>query len=151
MRSSTRLIGKDSSALLRNARWILGRTPQPFLGTRAKSSTLLVPHPEVPARHWPGTPSQYRQDNRLYRQMRIGAAHRELPHSQVEYFVTPGYTLVPRTLWLRRFSSSALLTGAFLWHKARDDPWWLGKIPIKPRPRLFRLTPASFGSSITWA
>ena len=30
-------------------------------------------------RYWAGTPDQHRQTNRLYRQMRIGAAQRELP------------------------------------------------------------------------
>ena len=29
-------------------------------------------------RYWAGTPDQYRQTNRLYRRMRIGAAQREL-------------------------------------------------------------------------
>ena len=29
-------------------------------------------------RYWSVTPSQHRQTNRLYRQMRVGAAHREL-------------------------------------------------------------------------
>ena len=79
-------------------------------------------------RYWSGTPSQHRQTNRLYRQMRIGAAHRELSRSRGEIFLAPGYSLVPRTLWLRRFSSSPLPAGAHLWYKARDGLWWLGKV-----------------------
>ena len=60
--------------------------------------------------------------------MRIGAAHRELSRSRGEIFLAPGYSLVPRTLWLRRFSSSPLPAGAHLWYKARDGLWWLGKV-----------------------
>ena len=85
-------------------------------------------------RYWSGTPSQHRQANRLYRQMRIGAAHRELSRARGEIFLAPGYSLVPRTLWLRRFSSSALPAGAHLWYKARDGLWWLGKIAHQASP-----------------
>ena len=65
-------------------------------------------------RHWSGTPSQHRQTNRVYRPMRIGAAHRELSRSRAEIFFAPRYSLVPRTLWLHRFSSSTLPGGAHL-------------------------------------
>ena len=41
-------------------------------------------------RHWPGTPAQHRQSNRLYRQMRIGAAHCKLTRTQGEMFLAPG-------------------------------------------------------------
>ena len=79
-------------------------------------------------RYWLGTPSQHRQTNRLYRQVRIGAAHRELSRSRGEIFLAPGYSLVPRTLWLHRFSSSPLPAGAHLWYKARDGLLLLGKV-----------------------
>ena len=79
-------------------------------------------------RYWSGTPSQDRQSNRVYRQMRIGAAHREITRARGEIFLAPGYSLVPRTLWLRRFSSTTLPTGAHPWYKARNGLWWLGKV-----------------------
>ena len=60
--------------------------------------------------------------------MRIGAAHRELARTRGEVFLAPGYSLVPRTLWLQRFSSTTLPAGANLWYKARDGLWWLGKV-----------------------
>ena len=78
--------------------------------------------------YWTGTPTQHRQANRLYRQMRIGAANRELSRSRGEIFLAPGCSLVPRTLWLSGFSSSTLPAGAHLWYKARNGLWWLGKI-----------------------
>ena len=74
-------------------------------------------------RYWIGTPSQNRQTNRLCRQMRIGAANRELSRFRGEVFLSPGYNLVPRTLWLSRFSSSTLPAGAHLWYKARNCLW----------------------------
>ena len=48
-------------------------------------------------RFWSGTPSQHHHTNRLYHQMRIGAAHRKLSRSRGEIFLAPGYSLVPRT------------------------------------------------------
>ena len=60
--------------------------------------------------------------------MCIGAAHRELSRSQSQRFLAPGYTLVPRDLWLCSFSNSTLPSGAHIWYKARDGLWWLGKI-----------------------
>ena len=79
-------------------------------------------------RYWSGTPTQHRQTNRLYRQMRIGAARRELSRSRGEIFLAPGYSLVPPTLWLQHFSFSPLPSGAHIWYKARNGLWWLGKI-----------------------
>ena len=78
--------------------------------------------------YWSGTPTQHRQENRLYRHMRIGAAQRELSRSQGQIYLAPGYILVPRDLWLCTFSSTLLPPGAHLWYKARDGLWWLGKI-----------------------
>ena len=46
--------------------------------------------------------------------MRIGAAHRELSRSQGQLFLAPGYTLVPRDLWLRSLSNSTLPSGAHI-------------------------------------
>ena len=64
--------------------------------------------------------------------MRIMAAYRELARTQGETFLAPGYTLVPRTLWLQCFSSTILPAGAHtLWYKARDGLWWLGKIAYR--------------------
>ena len=62
--------------------------------------------------YWSGKPTQYRQTNRLYRQVRIGPAHRELSRSQGQLSLAPGNTLVPRDLWLRSFSNSTLPSGA---------------------------------------
>ena len=78
--------------------------------------------------YWSGTPTQHRPTNRLYRQMRIGAAHRELSRSQGQIFLAPGYSLVSRDLWLRYFCTTTLPSGAHIWYKARDGLWWLGKI-----------------------
>ena len=52
--------------------------------------------------------------------MRIGAAHRELQRFPGEIFFAPGYSLVLRSLWFNRFSSSILSAGAHLWCKARN-------------------------------
>ena len=82
--------------------------------------------------YWSGTPTQHRQANRLYRQMRIGAAQRELSRSQGQFFLAPGYSLVSRDLWLRHFSATILPSGAHVWYKARDGLWWLGKIAHRP-------------------
>ena len=78
--------------------------------------------------YWSGTPTQHRPTNRLYRQMRIGAAHRELSRSQGQIFLAPGYSLVSRDLWLCYFCTTTLPSGAHIWYKARDGLWWLGKI-----------------------
>ena len=82
----------------------------------------------------PGQSTQHCQTNRLYRRMRIGAAHRELSRSQGQLFLAPGYTLVPRDICLRNFSNSTLPSGAHVWCKARDSLWWLGKIVHRAPP-----------------
>ena len=46
--------------------------------------------------YWAGTTNQQRQTNRPYRQMRIGAAQRELSRANGERFLAPGYGCVPR-------------------------------------------------------
>ena len=97
--------------------------------------------------YWSATPSQHRQENRLYRQMRTGATQRELSRSQGQIFLAPGYTLVPRDVWFRTFSSTVLLPGAYLWYKARNGGGW-GRSPIA-LPRTPRTAPTSSGSSTT--
>ena len=77
---------------------------------------------------WVGTPNQHRQTDRLYRQMRIGAAQRELSRANGERFLAPGYGCVPRTDWLRHYSTTVFLNGAHFWYKADDGWWWLAKI-----------------------
>ena len=79
-------------------------------------------------RYWSGIPSQHRQSNRLPLQMRNGAAHTALTRTRGEIFLAFGYSLVPRTLWLKRFSSATLPAGVHLWYKARDGLWWLGNV-----------------------
>ena len=103
----------------------LGRTPQPFLRTRKQD---LQHHRRHILRYWSETPSQHRQSNRLYRQMPIGALHRKLERSRGELFFAPGYSLVPRTLWLQRFSSTTPPAGVHLWYKAPNGLWWLCKV-----------------------
>ena len=81
--------------------------------------------------NWAGTPNQHRQTNHLYRQMRIGAAQRELSRANGERFLAPGYGCVPRTVWFRHHSSTVLPNGAHLWYKVVDGLWWLGKISVR--------------------
>ena len=69
-----------------------------------------------------------RQTKRLYHQMPIGAAHRELARSQRQIVLAPGYALVSRSLWLHNFSITILFSGTHIRYKARDGLWWLGKI-----------------------
>ena len=78
-----------------------------------------------------GTPNQHRQTNRLYRQMRIGAAQRDFSRVNGERFLAPGYGCVPRANWLRHHSTTVLLNGAHFRYKADDDLWWLGKISAR--------------------
>ena len=73
--------------------------------------------------YWSGTPTQHRQEHRLYRQMHIGAAHRELSRSQGQIYLAPEHILVPHDLWRRTFSSTMLSPETHLWYKARDDLW----------------------------
>ena len=56
-------------------------------------------------RYWAGAPDQHSQTNRLYRQIRIGAAHRELSRLNKERFLASGYTWCssrPLAPWLPR-------------------------------------------------
>ena len=81
--------------------------------------------------------------------MRIGTAHHELARNLGDFFLTPGCSLVPRTFYLQRFSSTTLPAGAHLWYKARDGLWWLGKVAHCPRPTILPPTPVSSASSMT--
>ena len=77
--------------------------------------------------YWAGTPNQHRQTNRLYRQMRIGAAQRELSRANGERFLAPGYGGVPYADCLRHYSTTVLPKGSHFCYKAEDGLWWLGK------------------------
>ena len=79
-------------------------------------------------RYWAGTPNQHHQTNRLYRQMRIGAAQRELFQSNGERFLAPGYGCVPRAEWLSSYSTTVLPNRAHFWYKGDHGLLWLGKI-----------------------
>ena len=79
-------------------------------------------------RYWAGTPDQHRQTNRLYRQMRIGAAQRELSRNNGKRLLAPDYACVPRADWLRRYHDTVLPKGAHFWFKEDDGLWWLEKI-----------------------
>ena len=100
-------------------------------------------------RYRSGIPSQHCQTNPLYRQMRIGAAHRELSRSRGEVFPAPGYSLVPRNPWLSRFSSSTLPAGAHLWYKARNGSGGSAKSAIAPQRITPQPNPTSSASSTT--
>ena len=66
--------------------------------------------------YWAGTPTQHRQTNRLYRQMRIGAAQREFSRANGERFLAPGYGGVSRADWIRDYSTTPLQHhGPFQW------------------------------------
>ena len=84
--------------------------------------------------YWFGAPTQHRQTNPLSSQMRMGATHRELARSRGQIFLAPGYALVSRSLCLRNFSTTPLLSGAHIWYKARVGLWWLGKISHRSLP-----------------
>ena len=111
---------------------------------------------------------QHRQTNRLYRQVRIGAAQRELSRANGERFVAPVYGCVSSADWLRHcstlqhYSTTVLPNGAPFWYKADDGLWWLGKIsarttidgeyflvhfPDGPRPIKLPLSPAHYTKS----
>ena len=77
---------------------------------------------------WAGTPLQHKQENRLYRRMRVGAAQRELSRDQVAGFLSRGYSLVTHQDWAHSVSTTVLPVGDRFWYKARDHHWWLGKI-----------------------
>ena len=75
-----------------------------------------------------GTPMQHRQNGRLYRQMRIGAAQREFSRANGERFLPPGYGCVPRPDWSRHYGTTVLPNGGHFGQKADGGLWWLGKI-----------------------
>ena len=100
-------------------------------------------------RYRTGTPSQHRQINRLYLQMRIGAANRELSLSRGELLLSPGYSFVPRTLWLCSFSSSTLPAGAHLRYKpAMVSGGWVKSLIEPPRTPLQPTLTSSASSTI---
>ena len=78
--------------------------------------------------YWVGTPQQHRADNRAYRRLRIGAAHRELSRQRGERFLPAGYDYVSLARYRRHFSAFPLPSGAHFWYKSQDGLWWLGKI-----------------------
>ena len=74
--------------------------------------------------YWAGTPSQHHKTNRLlHRQMRIGAAQRELFHANRERFLAPGYGRMPRADWLCHYSTTVLPNGVYFCYKADDGLW----------------------------
>lgn len=58
--------------------------------------------------YWSGTPAQNRQTNLLYRQTRIGAAHRERLRWQGRIGMATGWYSDSRDQYLRKFSSTSL-------------------------------------------
>ena len=78
--------------------------------------------------YWVGSPQQYRVDNRAYRRLRIGAAHRELARARGQRYLSAGYDFLSPARYDRHFSAYPLPSGALFWYKAQDSLWWLGKI-----------------------
>ena len=74
--SSTRHTGKAYFALPRNGKW-----------------TSATPDDTSILQYWSDVPNQHRQTNRLYPQMRIGAAKRELAREKGQRSTSPGYDL----------------------------------------------------------
>ena len=72
------------------------------------------------SRYSAGTPNQHRQTNRMYRQMRIGAAERHFFRNNDECFLAHGYGCVPRAEWLNRHSTAVLPNEAHVWYKGDD-------------------------------
>ena len=72
------------------------------------------------SRYSAGTPNQHRQTNRMYRQMRIGAAERICFRNNDECFLAHGYGCVPRAEWLNRHSTAVLPNEAHVWYKGDD-------------------------------
>ena len=81
--------------------------------------------------YWAGIPNQHRQTNRLCRQMRIGAAQRELSRASGEQFLAPGYGSVPRDDWLRHYRTTVLPNRARSRYEADDGLRRLGKISAR--------------------
>ena len=79
-------------------------------------------------RCWADTPHQHRQTNCMYRRMRIGAAQRALSRNNGERFLAYGCGCVPRSEWLRRYSTTVLPNEAHFWYQSDHGLWWLGKI-----------------------
>ena len=77
-------------------------------------------------RYWAGTPDQHRQNNRLYRRIRIGAAQRELSRNNDVRFLGSCYARVPRAERLRRYRDTVLPKRPHFWYKGDDGLWWLG-------------------------
>ena len=76
---------------------------------------------------WSSTPAQHRQDSHLYRQMRIGAAQRELSRPQGQFpllWLHPG---LPRPLNSHLYCHYTQIWAHVL-YKALDGLRWLGKI-----------------------
>ena len=100
----------------------LGGTLRTFLGAGKGPPPFPLPHLALLGR----SQDQHRQSNRLYRQMRIGAAQHELSRNNGERFLAPGYACLPRADWLRRYH--VLPKGVHFWYKGDDGLWWLEKI-----------------------
>eukprot|EP00903_Cladosiphon_okamuranus_P011091 g10467.t1 len=60
--------------------------------------------------------------------MRIGAANRELALEKGQRSTSPGYDLVPRSVWSKRLGGAVLPMGAFFWYEAIDSLYWLGTV-----------------------
>lgn len=88
--------------------------------------------------YWTPEACQHRQGNRTYRSARSPAARRELASSDGERYLAPGYGFISRDSWLGRLNASHLPTGASLWHKASDGPWWTAmSVNAERAPRLY--------------
>ena len=101
----------------------LGRTLWTVLSAGKGSPTLSPPH----LRYRASTPDHYRQTNRVYRRMRIGAAQRELSRNNAERFLATGYACVPHAGCLRPYSHTVLPKASRVCYKGDDGLWWIGK------------------------
>lgn len=108
-------------------------------------------------RYWDSDICQRVQGNRAYR---VAPARRELARMRGERYFEYGYDLIPRDVWLRRFSSSPLPVNARFWYKSSDGLWWSGKISAKqddtyivrliddPTPKRLRLLQVFYNSAL---
>ena len=78
-------------------------------------------------RSWAVTPNQHRQTNL---RVRIGAAPRERFRSNGKRFLASGYGCVSHADWLRRYRTTVLPNGAYVWYKGDDGMWGLGKTSV---------------------
>lgn len=78
--------------------------------------------------YWVGMPERTRQGDYHYRNMRKGAAARELCRMENKCFVAKGGDIVSRDRWLTHFSDKNKLQGAYVRCKSNDGLRWLGKI-----------------------